>query len=287
MPENRYISGMKKWMRIVIGVVMLTGVRVASAQNPVPWDGFYFGVNAGEASPHACHTVSSAGATEGGSAAAALTSSVCPGGEPVGGIQFGENFQYKRFVLGLGADIDLWDSKKQSQAVKYGGAVPAAAAEAGAVQAAALPSGTYTESGRLAPRAFGIVGPRIGYAGDTWLPYLRAGAILSAGSRTSTLDYTAPSAVNPSASFNSGKNFSSIGWVAGGGTEIGLNGAWSITLEFLHANLGKQSEFSAACAGTVTACAAFSGIAFDSVHEQFTANIFRVGVTYWFSYWNL
>jgi outer membrane immunogenic protein len=280
---------MKNSLRIILFVLVLGGARAASAQNPVPWDGFYVGVNAGEASPHSCHTVAPAGTAVDASAGAALTTNVCPGGADLaGGLQFGENFQYKRLVLGMGADIDLWNSKNQSQAVKYGAAAEAGGVQAAAAQTAAVPpSGTYTESGKLAPRAFAIIGPRIGYAGDTWLPYLRAGAILTAGTRTSTLYYTAPSAVNPTASFSSGKNFSSTGWVAGGGTEIGLNGAWSITLEFLHASLGKPTDFSASCAGTVTACTAFSGIAFDSVHDHFTANIFRVGVTYWFSYWNL
>ncbi len=37
------------------------------------------------------------------------------------------------------------------------------------------PPGTYVYSGRQSPSGFAVVGPRIGYAGDTWLPYLEQG----------------------------------------------------------------------------------------------------------------
>jgi hypothetical protein len=73
--------------------------------------------------------------------------------------------------------------------------------------------------------------------------------------------------------------------VAGGGFELGLNGAWSITAEYLHANLGKGSNSTTICSGTVSACASFSGISFDNAHAGFSTNIFRVGITYWFGYW--
>jgi outer membrane immunogenic protein len=266
---------MTKFARRLAGfTLMVACARTASAQSPNPWDGFYVGVNAGEARSQSCNTWRPAGTAIDAAIASALTSQVCPnGGDLIGGVQFGENFQYKRFVWGIGADIDLWKSKDQSQVVKYTGGVP--------------PSGTYALSGKLGPSAFGVIGPRIGYAGDTWLPYVRAGAIVTGGSHSSTLSYTAPSATTSTASFNGGRNFSSAGWVAGGGTEIGLNGAWSITLEFLHANLGKGADSTANCAGSMAACSAFTGLSFDSVHDSVTANIFRVGFTYWFSYWNL
>ena len=64
-----------------------------------------------------------------------------------------------------------------------------------------------------------------------------------------------------------------------------LNGAWSITAEYLHANFGKGSNSTTTCSGSVPACAAFSGISFDNIHEGFSANIVRVGITYWFGYW--
>jgi opacity protein-like surface antigen len=72
--------------------------------------------------------------------------------------------------------------------------------------------------------------------------------------------------------------------VAGAGTEIGLNGPWSITVEYLHVNFGKGSDTTAVCSGSAAACAAFSGISFDGMRDNFTANIYRIGVTYWFGY---
>jgi outer membrane immunogenic protein len=114
---------------------------------------------------------------------------------------------------------------------------------------------------------------------------LRVGTILTAGSHNSTLFYTPTGATKPTASFSGGKDFSTTGWVAGGGFELGLNGAWSITAEYLYVNLGKGSYSTTACNGSAAVCAAFSGISFDNIHKGFSANIFRVGVTYWFGYW--
>jgi hypothetical protein len=31
--------------------------------------------------------------------------------------------------------------------------------------------------------------------------------------------------------------------------------------------------------------AGFSGVTLDSNHNSFSANLFRVGINYWFSYW--
>jgi opacity protein-like surface antigen len=182
----------------------------------------------------------------------------------------GRNFQY-RLVLGIDADLGFWAAKGLNQLLKYSGAVP-------------LP-GTYHYSDTPSPRGFAVIGPRIGYAGDTWLPYILVGTIIAAGSHGSTLYYTPTGAKIPTASFSGGKDFSSTGWVAGGGFELGLNGAWSITAEYLHSNFGKGSNSSGTCNGSVPACAAFSGITFDNIHEGFSANIVRVGITYWFGYW--
>jgi hypothetical protein len=58
-------------------------------------------------------------------------------GALVGGVQIGENFQFKRLLLGVGADVDYWSAKGLNQSLKYPGAVP--------------PSGTYAFSGKLSP----------------------------------------------------------------------------------------------------------------------------------------
>jgi len=189
----------------------------------------------------------------------------------LGGLQLGENFQHKHFIWGLGLDLDASASNNSTRSAK--------SYERDAA-AWVLRIFRKTKS-----NGFAVVGPRLGYAGDLWLPYLRGGAIIAGGSRDSVLSFTPAGATKPSVSFLGGRAFSTIGWVAGGGTEIGLNGPWSITLEYLHVNLGRGSETAAVCSGSAAACAAFSGISFDSMHDEFTANIYRIGITYWFGYW--
>ena len=244
---------------------------VASAQSSKPWDGFYAGVNAGGAQNSTCTSSTLNGATIDSASLRTFSSRYCPSGGIVGGVQIGENFQTKRLVWGVGADLDIWSAKDNHSSLKYTGAAP--------------PPGSYAFSGKLRPNGFAIIGPRIGYAGDLLLPYLRMGAVITTGSHDSTLSYTPRGITKPTASFSGGKNFTSTGWVAGGGTEIGLNGAWSITVEYLHVNLGRGSNSTATCNAFTSACAAFSGISLNSVHNVFTANTIRVGINYWFGYW--
>jgi outer membrane immunogenic protein len=256
-------------------LLAMTGIAgMASAKVDIPWDGAYLGVNAGEASSSTCNRWALNGVTVAPATAFEFNNRDCSDSSTlIGGMRIGENFQYKRLVLGVDADLDFWRAKQFSQSLKYSGAVP--------------PPGTYHYSDKPSPSGFAIIGPRIGYAGDTWLPYLEIGAIIAAGSHHSTLFYTPAGAKIPTASFSGGTDFSSTGWVAGGGFELGLNGAWSITAEYLHANFGKGSNSSATCNGAVPACAAFSGISFDNTHDGFSANIFHIGITYWFGYWEL
>jgi outer membrane immunogenic protein len=253
-------------------VAMAAVAGAAYAQSDIPWNGAYLGVNAGEASSRTCNRWALNGAMIAPAIASEFSNRDCSNSStPVGGVRLGENFQYKRLVLGIDADLDFWATKGLNQSLKYSGAVP-------------LP-GTYHYSDTPSPRGFAVIGPRIGYAGDTWLPYILVGTIIAAGSHGSTLYYTPTGAKIPTASFSGGRDFSSTGWVAGGGFELGLNGAWSITAEYLHSNFGKGSNSSGTCNGSVAACAAFSGITFDNIHEGFSANIVRVGITYWFGYW--
>ncbi|MGA2342324.1 MAG: outer membrane beta-barrel protein [Steroidobacteraceae bacterium] len=258
--------------RNTIFLLLLTISGGAFAQSETPWDSAYFGVNMGDASGNTCSAWTPNGAGIDSGSDTVLSNQTCAGGGHfVGGVQLGDNFQYKRLAWGLGVDLDAAASKSATQSVKYSGESP--------------PPGTYVSSGRQNPNGFAVIGPRIGYAGDLFLPYLRAGALIASGAHDSVLSFTPAKATKPTVSFDGGRNFSSVGWAAGAGTEIGLNGPWSISLEYLHANLGKGSSTTAACSGPVAACAAFSGISFDNIHDGFTANIYRIGITYWFGYW--
>jgi opacity protein-like surface antigen len=204
--------------------------------------------------------------------AAEFSNRVCSTGSSlVGGIQIGENIQHNRLMLGIAADLDFWSSNNVNQSFKSFGATP--------------PAGTYAFSSKRNPSGLAVIGPRIGYAGNIWLPYLKVGGVIAPGARDSTLAYTPAGATQSTASFSGGKSFSTFGWAAGGGFELGLNGPWSITAEYLHVNLGKGSDSTTTCSGTAAACAAFSGISLTNTHEGFSANIIRLGVTYWFGYW--
>lgn len=244
----------------------------ASAQSDNPWNGGYAGFNVGEAHHNSCVSGTLSGASIDPATAAAFASQICPGGGSfVGGLQIGDDFQYKKLVLGVGLDLDTSRAKNQSQSLKYAGAAP--------------PPGTYNFSGKLDPNGFAVFSARIGYSSLQWMPYLKVGALVAAGAHDSTFSYTPTGAIKPLASFNGGKSFSSTGWVAGAGVEYGLNGPWSITAEYLSENLGQGSNSSATCSGPAGACTGFSGIAFDTSHGGFKANIIRIGINYWFGYW--
>jgi opacity protein-like surface antigen len=252
--------------RAILLLLLSIPIR-AMAQSETPWAGTSLGVGIGDLSSNACSAWTPNGATTD----PAAKQTCATGGHFMGGVQLGENFQYKHLTWGLSADLDAAASTTPTQSVKQTGG--------------AAPPGTYLFPGPQTPKAFAIVAPRLGYAGDLWLPYLRAGAIIASGAHDSTLTFTPVGATKPIASFDGARNSPSVGWVAGGGTDIGLNGPWSITLEYLHARLGKGSDGTAACSGTAAACSAFSGISFVNDRGPLIANLYRVGITYWFGYW--
>jgi outer membrane immunogenic protein len=257
------------WLATVVLVAMSP---MAFAQSDKPWNGVYAGFNLGEASSHACSSWTPSGDSIDTGVIASFLNSNCSGSGFVFGARFGENFQINRFVWGLDADIGAWRGGSENQSLKYTGA--------------ALPPGTYAFSSKSSPSGFAIVGPRVGYAGNLWMPYLEVGGLFAFGAKDDTLTYALASGGNPIASFSGGKNFSTTGWVSGGGFEWGFHGAWTIDVEYLHMDLGKGSASASKCAGSAAACALFSGIAFENSHDAFSGNMIRIGFNYWFDYWD-
>jgi opacity protein-like surface antigen len=253
-------------LAVTPALIFVTGV--AAAQSAIPWDGLYLGASLGGENTNVCNGAILTGMSID---PAAATFTRCSSGGFVGGLQFGENIQIKRLVLGIGADVVFAQAKDDNSTRTFTGAEP--------------PPGIYTLSGKLSPKDFAIIGGRIGYGGSVLFPYVRAGAVVS-GSQSSTLSYTPTGTMAPIASFGGGKNFNSSGWAAGTGAEIGLNGAWSISGEYLHMSLRRGSSATTTCAGAATACSAFGGVSLDTTHNSFTANIIRIGVNYWFNYWD-
>ena len=175
---------------VLLALASITGV--ASAQTDNPWDGFYAGVNAGGGANTTCSNWALNGAAIDPTIVAAFSNRTCPNNDTfVGGVQIGDGFQYNRFVWTIGADFDAWSAKNYDRSLKYTGN--------------ASPQGTYVFSGKLNPSGFGIIGPRIGYAGNHWLPYLRVGTIITGGSHNSTLSYTPNGATKPVASLAAAK----------------------------------------------------------------------------------
>ena len=259
---------MRNVFALAVSPALVLMAGVASAQSTTSWDGFYLGASLGGENTNVCSRSAFTGMNIDPATSAF---SLCSSGGLVGGLQFGENFQIKRLVFGIGADLVISEAKSGNSTLQFTGAAP--------------PPGTYSLTGKLSPKNFAIIGGRIGYGGDLVFPYVRAGAVVT-GSQSSTLAYIPGGTSTPAASFDGGKSFNSTGWAAGAGAEIGLNGAWSISAEYLHMSLGKGSNPTSTCAGAASACSAFAGVSLDTTHNTFTANVFRVGINYWFNYWD-
>jgi opacity protein-like surface antigen len=257
------------WLSVGAGLggVLAAGsavlVGTSRAQDLNVWDGNYAGVNIVHSSAGGC---SQWAPTDGG--AQTLGNPACGSEDFGGGIQVGENFQYGRFFWGVEGSLDAEQPKTTSSSLIYKGSV--------------LPSGTYSFAEKSSPNYFAIVAPRVGYAGGNWIPYVKGGAIIASGARDSMIAYAPSGSTTATVSFNGGRNFSSVGWVAGGGFEWGLYGPWSIGLEYLHVDLGKASSAQAGCAGTASACTAFTGISLVNEHSGFESNSFRIVVNYYF-----
>jgi outer membrane immunogenic protein len=259
----------RTYLAALIALAAVSGA--ASAQGLVvtattpKWEGFFAGLNAGGAWNTTCNTW-----TANGPAAntPAFNDRDCPNKSiGVGGFQFGYNFQHEQWVWGFELDYDFWSAKNKSKSFTYTGN--------------AFPPGTYTFSGKLTPNGVAIIGPRLGYAIDNWLPYIRAGGVFTSGTHDIMASYTPTGASSPDATFNGGKNSASHGFGISLGTEYKVADQWSVKFEYTYIKLGKSSQNSTtSCNGSVAACDAFAGASLDSIHNSFTASLLRVGFNY-------
>ena len=270
-----------KSARSAATLVMLASIAAgASAQNVITtssghqWEGFYAGVNAGGAWNTTCNT------WDAQSSSAAVNNFFsnrdCPnGGVFVGGVQLGYNFQYQQWVWGLGVDWDGASSKNRSRSLTYTGTPPSP-----------FPTGTYNSYGKVEPTSIVLLGPRIGYAFDNWLPYIRAGGVFTSGTPSGTLTYTPDAAAAAAGAeahtFYGSKNAKNNGWTVGAGVEWEFMDQWSAGLEYNYINLGKSNSSVETCQGSAAACAAFANLSIENTHNSFTASIVRLKVNYRF-----
>src|ERR1700688_1024861 len=89
-------------------VASLLVAGVASAQSDTPWNGPYLGVSAASGRSATCTRSTLNVATPD---SAGLTLTRCPSGGLIGGAEFGDNFQTKRLVWGIAADVDAWSTR--------------------------------------------------------------------------------------------------------------------------------------------------------------------------------
>src|SRR3974377_800167 len=90
--------------RCFAALLVLGIAGAARARTDIPWDGPYLGLNLGDASSSTCNTWALSRANLDSATAAEFNQRTCfTGGAFVGGAQLGENFQYRRLVLGVGA----------------------------------------------------------------------------------------------------------------------------------------------------------------------------------------
>jgi outer membrane immunogenic protein len=254
---------------------------VIATQN-TPWKGFYAGANIGGAWNHTCNSWEPGPNITGNPALAdKFNDRNCPNnGNFIGGVDLGYNFQFNQWVWGIKIDYDAIGNKSNTRSYDY---IPVVAQHADPI-----PSGTYTTSGKLSPNGIFLLGPRIGYAFDQWLPYFRIGGAFASGQHTATLSYTPVGDTTPTNSFSGGKNFKSSGFNAGFGFDYDLAGPLSLTAEYNYVNLGKGTNSTFACStakGTVPPiCANYANFSLDSIHNSVTMNLFRVGFHYAFGF---
>ena len=165
------------------------------------WTGFYLGANIGGAWSKATITDAVTGANFSSSNSGFI-----------GGGQFGYNWQFNNWILGVEGDIDGTSINKTSNAV----AVPLI----GTLQASAGTDWIATLAGRF------------GYAFDHWMIYGKAGGAWVQNS--ATLSNLTTGASVSATNTNSG-------WVAGIGAEWAFSGPWSAKIEYNHIGLDSWS----------------------------------------------
>ncbi len=250
---------------------------IATVQNP--WEGWFAGGNIGGLWNHTCQSWEPSAAVRGNPALAnAFYNRDCPSnGNFIGGVDGGYNFQIDQWVWGFKIDYDAIESKSKSASYTYtnkGGGDP-------------FPSGTYSAYGKISPNGVVLVGPRVGYAIDEWLPWFRVGGAFAFGSTNSQLAYApAAGSTATAASVSGSKDFKANGFNVGAGVDYDISGPWSIVAEYNYINLGKGSNSSVSCSssGTVAPgiCSRYGNFSLDNIHNSFTANMFRVGFHYSF-----
>jgi len=248
---------------------------IATVQNP--WEGWFVGANIGGAWNHTCSSWEPGNTIKSNPTLAnAFYNRNCPSnGNFIGGIDGGYNFQSDAWVWGFKIDYEAVGSKSKSVSRVYtnlGGLDP-------------FPSGTYTASGKVSPNGILLVGPRVGYAVDEWLPWVRLGGAFTSGSHDAQLTFT-PAGGGATQSFTGSKNVQNHGFNVGLGVDYGVQGPWSVVAEYNYVKLSKGSNSDVNCVSSSIKgsafCTTYANFDLSNIHNSFTMNMFRVGFHYGF-----
>jgi outer membrane immunogenic protein len=135
----------------------------------------------------------------------------------IGGGQLGYNFQYGRMVLGIEGSVSAADFDRSF----------------------ASPYFPATDSWSSKLTWLGTVTGRVGYGFDNWMPYVKGG--LAAGNVDNSIANTAAGVVAQGSAVHNG-------WTAGGGVEVKVAPRFSLGLEFMHTDLGRNNDINTATA---------------------------------------
>jgi outer membrane immunogenic protein len=256
------------------GLAVLASIGgAASAQDVIAtvtnqWEGFYAGANIGGAWNTTCNTWSLNNVSN-PAIVNVFNNRNCPNNSTfVGGVSLGYNFQYNEWVWGASVDYDIWSAKTRNASYAYAG---------GPVVAA----GTFNASLKGNPNGIFLLGPRVGYSVDNWLPYIKVGGAFTSGSHNGSASFT-DTATGTTGTFNGGKNFKANGFGASVGTDVMIADQLFFRAEYTYVNLGKGSSTVTTCTGSATVCNEFGLLQLNNIHNSFTASLFRVALAYKF-----
>jgi outer membrane immunogenic protein len=255
---------MKLFEFAAVLVLVLAFIGTAQAQQDViataniNWAGSYIGGSMGGGWNSTCDNRASGTGIKG---LTALTNTFYHRNWPndgtfISGAQIGCSFQYDQWVWGFGVDYEAYSGKNRNRTYTC--------------EASPAPDGTYTFSCKNSADGFFIVGPRISYVIDAWLPYFRLSGVFTSGSRHFTTRFTYTPGT---ATFSGGGNYDSSGFGAGAGVEYGMVDRWTLRSEYAYMNLGEGDNSVSSCRGAAATCA--RSIELDNIHNSVTASIFR------------
>ena len=302
---------MKKLLVGVLGVVsMATSASAADlAARPYTkappvvspaynWSGFYIGGNVGYGFGRADEDSGSAlavGPDAGGAILVPVlttpviipfaSSTRTPVDGVIGGGQIGYNAQFSRWVLGIEADIQATDQKRNTTTVtNFGGIALATPPFVGGTFA----TGTQTETVNTSLDWFGTVRGRVGYTTGDLMWYgtggLAYGQFKTSVTQSNVVTVPSNTVFPPVVTFTSAGVLNAsqnrTGWTAGGGVEGALWGTgWTWKFEYLHLDFDRVNYvFTTVATGTVSPSVVTRSV-------RFTDDIVRVGLNYRFNWY--